>query len=63
MRLRPVILMRDETIITESPPLYHCYSRIGEPVRIPITGKHARRMVHGVLNIRSGDVLLLITED
>jgi transposase len=63
MRLRPVILMLEETIITESPPLYHGYGRIGEQVRIPIPGHHARRVVHGVLNIRSGDVLLLITEE
>jgi hypothetical protein len=29
-RERTVILMLDETIITETPPLYHCYGRIGE---------------------------------
>jgi transposase len=55
--------MLDETIITETPPLYHCYGRIGEQVYVPITGNHARRVVHGVLNVRSGDVLLLITDE
>lgn len=55
--------MLDETIITETPPLYACYGRIGEQVRVPITGTHARRVLHGVLNIHSGDVLLLITEE
>jgi len=54
--------MRDETIITETPPLYHCYGRRGEPVSIPVSGNHARRVLHGVINVRSGDVLLLITD-
>jgi transposase len=62
-RERTVILMLDETIITETPPLYHSYGRRGEQVRVPITGNHARRVVHGVLNIHSGNVLLLITEE
>src|ERR687888_1829767 len=55
--------MLDETIITETPPLYACYGRIGEQVCVPITGAHARRVLHGVLNIRSGELLLLITEE
>lgn len=53
----------DETIITETPPLYACYGRIGEPVCVPITGTHARRVLHGVLNVGSGEMLLLITEE
>jgi transposase len=62
-RQRTVILMLDETILTETPPLYACYGRIGEQVFVPITGSHARRILHGALNIRSGEILLLITED
>lgn len=54
--------MLDETIITEMPPLAFCYGRRGEQVAIPIPGTHARRVLHGVLNIRSGAVLLLGTE-
>jgi len=54
--------MLDETIITEMPPLYSCYGRRGEQVAVPITGNHARRVLHGALNIRSGDVLLFVTE-
>lgn len=57
------MLRLDETIITETPPLYNCYGRIGEQVWVPITGNHARRVVHGVLNIGSGEVWLLITEE
>jgi transposase len=55
--------MLEETIITETPPLYHCYGRIGEQVCVPITGSRAKRILHGALNIGSGDVLLLITEE
>jgi hypothetical protein len=62
-RPRTVIVMLDETIVTETPPLYSCYGRIGEQVRVPITGKRAKRILHGALNVRSGDVLLLITDE
>jgi transposase len=58
-----VLLMLDETIITETPPLYCCYGPIGEQVRVPISGGHAKRVLHGAINIGSGDLALLITED
>jgi hypothetical protein len=58
-----VILMLDETIVTETPPLNNCYGPVGEPVRVPIRGSHARRVLHGAINIRSGDLALLISED
>jgi DDE superfamily endonuclease len=54
--------MLDETIILETPPLYSCYGRIGARVCVPVTGNHARRVLHGVLNVWSGEVLLLITD-
>ena len=54
--------MLDETSITEPPPLYHCYGRRGEQVSVPVRGNHARRVLHGVINVRSGDVLLLSTD-
>jgi transposase len=55
--------MLDETIITETPPLYACYGRVGEQVCIPITGTRARRILHGVLNVWSGEILLMISEE
>jgi transposase len=58
-----VILMLDEVIITETPPLYSCYGRRGRQVRVPITGHHDKRILHGAINIVSGDVLLLITTE
>lgn len=54
--------MLDETIITETPPLYSCYGRIGQQVCVPITGNHAKRILHGALNVWSGEVLMLITD-
>jgi transposase len=62
-RERTVILMLDETIITETPPLYSCYCRIGEQCDVPITGNRRKRILHGCLNIRSGETLLLITAE
>jgi DDE superfamily endonuclease len=55
--------MLDETIITETPPLYGAYGHIGERVRVPITGHRAKRILHGAINVRSGAVALLITEE
>lgn len=54
--------MLDEKIITEIPPLYGCYGRIGRQVRIPISGSHARRILLGVVNIQSGDVFLWVVD-
>jgi hypothetical protein len=63
LKKRSVLLMLDETIITETPPLYSCYGHIGEQVRVPITGNRAKRILHGAINVKSGDVTLLITEE
>jgi hypothetical protein len=60
---RSILLMLDETIVTETPPLYSAYGHIGEQIRVPITGNRAKRIVHGAINIQSGDVTLLITEE
>ena len=62
-RVRTVVLMLDETIITETPPLYSCYGHIGEQVRVPITGNRSKRILHGAINVQTGDVSLLITQE
>jgi len=61
--MRTVVLMLDETIITETPPLYSCYGHIGEQVRVPITGDRPKRILHGAINVATGDVALLITKE
>lgn len=60
--MRTVILVLDEVIITETPPLYACYGKRGQQVTVPITGNRAKRIIHGALNIATGAVLLLITD-
>ncbi|MBV9458345.1 MAG: hypothetical protein JO141_12625 [Bradyrhizobium sp.] len=62
-RSRTVLLMLDETIITETPPLYSCYGHVGEQVRVPITGNRSKRILHGAIAVKSGDVSPLITEE
>lgn len=55
--------MLDEMIVTETPPLYACYGRAGAQVEVPISGERAKRILHGALNVRSGEALLLITHE
>ena len=55
--------MLDETIITETPPLYCCYGRIGQQVSVPITGSHKRRILHGAINVGTGDVALWVSKE
>ena len=53
--------MSDATIVTETPPLRAAYAPIGEQAVVPITGNHAKRVIFGALNIRSGHSELMIT--
>ena len=54
--------MLDETIVTETPPLYCCEGHIGEQVRVPITGHRAQRIVHGAINGGPGEVAAMVTK-
>jgi len=54
--------MLDEVIICETPPLYSCYCRISEQCCVPITGSRQKRILHGAINIKTGDCVLLITD-
>lgn len=49
--------------MTETPPLYSCYGRLGQQVCVPITGNRTKRILHGTLNVESGDLLLLLTHE
>ena len=55
--------MLDEVIITTPPPLYSCYGRRGQSVEVPITGDRDRRVLHGAINIATGEVALLISTE
>ena len=54
--------MLDETFILETPPLRAGWAKVGGQTAVPITGNHARRVIHGALNVTSGHVELLITD-
>lgn len=54
--------MLDEIIITETPPLYSGYCRTGQQCSVPVTGNCQKRILHGSINICTGEVLLLITK-
>jgi transposase len=55
--------MLDETIITETPPIYNAYGRKGSQIEIPISGNRQKRILHGAINIHTGAVALFITEE
>jgi hypothetical protein len=57
-----VLLRLDETILRETPPLDCCDGRLGAQVRVPSTGNHAQRILHGAINVGTGDVAWLSTE-
>ena len=52
-----MILFLDSTIFSEVPPLRAMWAPIGQQACVPILGKHARRFLTGVMNIRTGDYL------
>jgi DDE superfamily endonuclease len=61
-RQRTVILRLDETILTATPPLSRGDGRRGQQGCIPITGNRAKRGLHGALNVRTGALVLVITD-
>lgn len=56
---RSVILAEDETNLLLFPPLRSCWALRGEPAPVPITGRNARRVVFGAINLQTGYRLLL----
>jgi hypothetical protein len=56
---RSVLLAEDETDLLLFPPLRANWSRRGEPARVVISGRNARRVVFGAMNLRTGKRLFL----
>jgi hypothetical protein len=54
--------MLDEPFILETPPVRAGWAKVGVQAEVPITGDHARRVIHGALNVTTGHVELFITE-
>lgn len=50
----------DETTLREFPPLRAAWARRGEQAVVTISGKNARRVLHGALNIMTGEVVRVV---
>ena len=59
---RTALLAEDETDLLLFPPLRACWSPRGQPKEVSLSGRNARRVVFGALNLRTGHRLLLARE-
>jgi DDE superfamily endonuclease len=53
-RERTVVLFSDATILTETPPLRACWSRVGEAAEVAISGNRRKAALYGTINIATG---------
>ena len=56
---RSVLLVEDETDVLLFPPLRANWSRRGEANRVLLSGRNARRVIFGAMNLRTGTRLFL----
>jgi transposase len=54
MPLSAVLLFQDEIILRLFPVLRRAWSLKGEPARVDISGKNAKRVLFGTINLRTG---------
>jgi len=59
---RSVVLAQDETDLLLFPPLRAGWSRRGEVARVWLSGRNARRVIFGAMNLRTGSRLLVPRE-
>lgn len=52
----------DETTVRAFPPLRAGWARRGEQAVVTISGRNARRVVHGALNIVTGELVRIVRE-
>jgi len=52
----------DETALREFPPLRAAWARRGTQAVVVISGRNARRVVHGMLNVQSGELVRVVRE-
>lgn len=57
---RSVVLAQDETDLLLFPPLRGAWSKRGETRRVWLSGRNARRVIFGALNLRTGTRLLVV---
>ena len=56
---RAVLLFEDETDLLLFPPLRACSAHRGKSAKVVISGRNARRVLFGAINVRTGHRLLL----
>jgi len=54
-----VLLFTDWTWLRLLPPLRAAGARVGQQTRVPLTGRNARRVLFGAINVRTGHRLVL----
>ena len=54
--------MGDETTVRELPPLRCAWARRGEQAIVLISGRNSRRVIHGAINVRTGELTHLVRE-
>lgn len=59
---RSVVLAQDETDLLLFPPLRAAWSKRGEVARVWLTGRNARRVIFGAMNLRTGTRVLVPRE-
>src|SRR5438105_82466 len=59
---RSVVLAEDETDLLLFPPLRAAWAKRGEPARVWLSGRNARRVIFGALNLRTGARLFVPRE-
>jgi DDE superfamily endonuclease len=57
-----VVLAQDETDLLLFPPLRSCWSPVGQPKVVLLSGRNARRVVFGAMNLRTGSRFTLVRE-
>lgn len=54
-----VLLFADWTLLRLFPPLRAAWSRVGEQARVPVTGRNAKRVLFGAINVHTGHRVVL----
>jgi transposase len=52
----------DEAALREFPPLRAAWAKRGQQAEVVISGRNARRVLHGLLNVASGELLHTVRE-
>jgi hypothetical protein len=52
----------DETTLRELPPLRSAWAKRGEQAIVLISGRNARRVIHGAINVQTGELTHIVRE-